>query len=145
MPMLATVKLGNPKNIEIAKLKLDQKVLGKTFKHDSRAVSGALEALAENWEVFAKVASVLIIEGKTVLDSFKITKDMVTWKTSKKVHEIQFTPSIIEPSFGMDQVLYSLLKQSFYQQESDEQQCDEVSSDKEVNTMVSHNNTNKAE
>jgi len=123
-PMLATVKLDTPQDVEVAKLKFDRKALGKTFKKDQRVVSGALEALAENWEDFAKVASDLETEGKTVVDGFEITKDMVTWKkTSKKVHEIKFTPSVIEPSFGMGRVLYSLLEHSFYQRESDEQRC----------------------
>eukprot|EP00957_Ditylum_brightwellii_P195077 14863619-Ditylum_brightwellii.AAC.1 len=53
-PMLATVKLDTPQDVEVAKLKFDRKALGKTFKKDQRVVSGALEALAENWEDFAK-------------------------------------------------------------------------------------------
>ena len=44
-------------------------------------------------------------------------------KKTKKVHEVKFTPSVIEPSFGMGRILYSLLEHSFYQRESDEQRC----------------------
>lgn len=123
-PMVATLKLDEAREIEVAKLKFDRKALGKTFKADQRVVSGALEALAENWADFEPIATALETEGKTTVDGFEITKDMVTWsKTTKKVHEIKFTPSVIEPSFGMGRILYSLLEHSFYQRDADEQRC----------------------
>jgi hypothetical protein len=37
------------------------------------------------------------------------------------VHETKFTPSVIEPSFGIGRVLYSLLEHSFGVREKDEQ------------------------
>ncbi len=35
--------------------------------------------------------------------------------------ETKFTPSVIEPSFGIGRILYSLLEHSFYQRDGDEQ------------------------
>mmetsp|Transcript_25603 Transcript_25603/g.56121 ORF Transcript_25603/g.56121 Transcript_25603/m.56121 type:complete len:251 (-) Transcript_25603:351-1103(-) len=94
------------------------------FKKDARAVSGALDALAESWNDFEPIAKALETDGKTVIDGFEITKDMVSWEqTTKKVHELKFTPSVIEPSFGMGRILYSLLEHSFYIRENDEQRC----------------------
>ena len=94
------------------------------FKGDARIVSGALEALAEDWTDFEPIATALETEGKATVDGFEITKDMMTWtKQSKKVHEVKFTPSVIEPSFGIGRILYSLLEHSFYIRESDEQRC----------------------
>ena len=123
-PMVATMKLDEPREVSVAKLKFDRKALGKTFKADQRVVSGALEALAEDWADFEPIATALETEGKTTVDGFEITKDMITWKkTSKKVHEIKFTPSVIEPSFGMGRILYSLLEHCFYQRDADEQRC----------------------
>mmetsp|Transcript_14514 Transcript_14514/g.21396 ORF Transcript_14514/g.21396 Transcript_14514/m.21396 type:complete len:720 (+) Transcript_14514:77-2236(+) len=123
-PMFATQKLDTPKDVEIAKLKFDRKLLGKTFKADQRVVANALEALAENWNDFEQVATELESKGETVVDGFTITKDMLTWtKATKKIHEIKFVPSVVEPSFGMGRILYSLLEHSFYQRESDEQRC----------------------
>jgi glycyl-tRNA synthetase len=47
---------------------------------------------------------------------------MLSWtKQTKTVREIKFTPSVIEPSFGMGRILYSLLEHSFYVRENDEQ------------------------
>ena len=152
-PMVATLKLDEAKEIEMAKLKFDRKALGKTFKADQRVVANALESLAENWADFEPVATALEKDGKTTIDGFEITKEMVTWKkTSKMVHEIKFTPSVIEPSFGMGRILYSLLEHCFYQRDADEQRCVmkfkpavapqkcavlPISSGGEVNTVVS--------
>ena len=120
-PMLATQRLDTPKEIEVAKLKFDRKTLGKVFRQDQRVVSGALEALAESWTTFEPIATALETDGKTDVDGFEVTKDMLTWtKTKKTVSEIKFTPSVIEPSFGMGRILYSLLEHSFYQREGDE-------------------------
>jgi glycyl-tRNA synthetase len=122
--MFATQKVDPPVEVEFAKLKFDRKLLGQAFKQDQRVVSGALEELAENWKNFAPIATALETEGKTVIDGFDITKEMLTWTKSKKmVHEIKYTPSVIEPSFGMGRILYSLLEHSFYQREGDEQRC----------------------
>jgi glycyl-tRNA synthetase len=123
-PMVATQRVDPPQEMEVAKLTFDRKALGKVFKNDQRAVSGALEALAEDWSTFEPVATALENEGKAMVDGFEVTKEMVSWaKTLKRVHEIKFTPSVIEPSFGMGRILYSLLEHSFYQREADEQRC----------------------
>ena len=121
-PMVATMRLDQPKEIEIAKLKYDRKMLGMAFKQDARTVSSALDALAEDWNDFEPIATALEKDGKATVDGFEVTKEMVSWtKTKKMVHEIKFTPSVIEPSFGMGRILYSLLEHSFYQRDMDEQ------------------------
>ena len=123
-PMLATQTLDKPIDKTFAKLKLNRKVLGQQFKANQRAVGGVLEALADDWTTFEPIATALETDGKTTVEGYEITKEMVTWtKTTKKVHEIKFTPSVIEPSFGMGRVLYSLLEHSFYQRDADEQRC----------------------
>ena len=123
-PMLATQTLDKPIDKTFAKLKLNRKVLGQQFKANQRVVGGVLEALADDWTTFEPIATALETDGKTTVEGYEITKEMVTWtKTTKKVHEIKFTPSVIEPSFGMGRVLYSLLEHSFYQRDADEQRC----------------------
>eukprot|EP00934_Nitzschia_sp_Nitz4_P002334 Nitzschia sp. Nitz4//scaffold81_size91200//78121//80580//NITZ4_005000-RA/size91200-augustus-gene-0.100-mRNA-1//-1//CDS//3329558752//2334//frame0 len=123
-PMVATQKFDEPKEMVVAKLKFDRKALGMAFKGDARVVSGALETLAENWDDFEPIATSLESTGKATVDGFEIVSGMVTWtKQTKKVHEVKFTPSVIEPSFGIGRILYSLLEHSFYVRESDEQRC----------------------
>jgi len=123
-PMVATMKYETPKEITVAKLKHNRKAMGMVFKKDARLVSGALDNLAGDWKDFEPIAKALEEDGKAMVDGFEVTKEMVSWdKTTKKVHEIKFTPSVIEPSFGMGRILYSLLEHSFYVRENDEQRC----------------------
>ena len=51
-----------------------------------------------------------------------MTKDLVTiTKTEKKITGKHITPGVIEPSFGIGRILYSILEQSYYERENDEQ------------------------
>jgi glycyl-tRNA synthetase len=53
-----------------------------------------------------------------------LTKDMVTVKTtSKTVYVEEITPSVIEPSFGIGRIMYSLLEHNFRMRDGDEQRC----------------------
>jgi len=123
-PCWQSKKFDTPQEIEMAKLKFNRKALGFVFKGDQRVVSGILDELAQDWTTFEPIANALDTEGKTIVDGYEITKEMIEWtKTKKKVHEIKFTPSVIEPSFGMGRVLYSLLEHSFYQRDTEDQRC----------------------
>lgn len=67
-------------------------------------VIAALEALSEKEEDLLAFQAKLEEEGKASLGEgagFEIIKGMCSWtKGSKKISEIKFTPSVIEPSFG---------------------------------------------
>ncbi len=55
-------------------------------------------------------------------DEFEVTPEMVSFeKTQKKVTGKHITPGVIEPSFGIGRILYSLLEHAYYERESDEQ------------------------
>ena len=59
-----------------------------------------------------------------MLEGCKIEKGMVSWtKVKKMVQEVKYMPSVIEPSFGIGRVLYSLMEHSFTQRKADENRC----------------------
>ncbi|CAM9565940.1 unnamed protein product [Ectocarpus sp. 12 AP-2014] len=122
--MLASCKLPEPKVVTEYKLQIDRKALGKTFKAEQKKVIAALEALSEKEEDLLAFQAKLEEEGKASLGEgagFEITKGMCSWtKGSKKISEIKFTPSVIEPSFGIGRILHSLLEHSFYVREAEE-------------------------
>lgn len=63
----------------------------------------ALEVLSENEEAVLAFEAKLEAQGAANLgeEEFEITKGMASWKKgSRKVVEIKYTPSVIEPSFG---------------------------------------------
>lgn len=51
-----------------------------------------------------------------------LTKEMVEVKSMKKtLHVEEITPSVIEPSFGIGRIMYSLFEHRFIVREDDEQ------------------------
>lgn len=114
--MMASCQLDEPKTVTEYKLQTDRKTLGTTFKAQQKKVMAALEALSENEEELLAFEEKLNTEGKAALgpEGFEMTKGMCSWvKGTKKISEIKFTPSVIEPSFGIGRILYSLLEHSF--------------------------------
>lgn len=66
-------------------------------------VIAALECLSEKEEELLPFEAKLEADGKASLgeEGFEITKGMCSWtKGTKKISEIKYTPSVIEPSFG---------------------------------------------
>ena len=45
---------------------------------------------------------------------------LVTWMRSNDVLVVEYTPNVIEPSFGIGRILYSLLEHSWWIREGDE-------------------------
>ena len=53
-------------------------------------------------------------EGKFVIEGFEITKDMVFIKIEKKkIHVEKFIPHVVEPSFGVDRLVYLTLEYAY--------------------------------
>ncbi|KAK6165517.1 hypothetical protein SNE40_022433 [Patella caerulea] len=99
-------------------------VLGKAFKKDAKLVAEYLNKL--------KTEDVLSIEKNlsenkestiTVNDKdYKLTPEMITVKRYQKtVHVEELTPSVIEPSFGIGRIMYSVFEHNFKIREGDEQ------------------------
>ncbi|KAG5177384.1 hypothetical protein JKP88DRAFT_269141 [Tribonema minus] len=100
----------------------DKKRMGTTFKANQKAVMAALDALADDHPALEAFEAKLDTDGSAELAGFTVDRAMIAWKkTEKMVQEEKFTPSVIEPSFGIGRVLYSLLEHSFYTREGDEQ------------------------
>jgi len=120
--LVGVTQLDKPVEVEIAKVKHNRKELGATFKGEQRAVANAIDKLAENWEDFEPWVKVVEESGSNDIQGFTVTKSMFTYeRKTKKVQERKFTPSVIEPSFGIGRILYSLLEHSFDVRTDDEQ------------------------
>ncbi|KAJ7631933.1 hypothetical protein DFH06DRAFT_1337453 [Mycena polygramma] len=114
--------LKEPKVEERVVAEWDKKSLGKAFKGEAGVVTGTVEALDEAGLVRLKGE---LEQGPTTIKSadgkeFKLEPGMVTierktFKTSIR----EFTPNVIEPSFGIGRILYCLLEHSFWSREQD--------------------------
>ncbi|KAK8394968.1 hypothetical protein O3P69_006031 [Scylla paramamosain] len=98
----------------------DKGIIGKTFKKDAKAVQEALTALTI--EQAEQMDKALTEQGEYELSGFKMTRAMVPSfkREQKKVFVEEIVPSVIEPSFGVGRVFYSLLEHSFRVREDDD-------------------------
>ncbi|KAL7114388.1 hypothetical protein ACP275_04G118300 [Erythranthe tilingii] len=117
--LVAHEKYAEP--IEVEKLVITpvKKELGLAFKGNQKMVVEALEAMEEKEAMEMKAA----LESKgeaefnvcTLEKVVTIKKNMVSIsKEMKKEHQRVFTPSVIEPSFGIGRIIYCLYEHSFY-------------------------------
>ncbi|XP_045120078.1 glycine--tRNA ligase-like isoform X2 [Portunus trituberculatus] len=98
----------------------DKGMIGKTFKKDAKAVQEALAALTIDQA--EQMDKALTEQGEYELSGFKITRAMIPSfkREQKKVFVEEIVPSVIEPSFGVGRVFYSLLEHSFRVREDDD-------------------------
>lgn len=102
---------------------VDMKWMGPKFKKDAKAVEAAIlatsqaerEVLASKKNSGDKVTVNVPNLGEVELDNSKITIE----KREKKTHIREYTPNVIEPSFGIGRILYSLIEHSYYSRPDD--------------------------
>ncbi|MBU4373336.1 MAG: glycine--tRNA ligase, partial [Euryarchaeota archaeon] len=107
------VPYDKPKKIERFSVKPNMGLLGPRFKGKASAVVNALKALKPE-EVSGEFIE-LTIDGEKI----KIEKDAVSFETvSEEVHGENIIPHVIEPSFGIDRIIYSILEHSYFEEET---------------------------
>ncbi|GAB0095348.1 Glycyl-tRNA synthetase [Sergentomyia squamirostris] len=124
--LAAEKRLPVPKTIDVTEAVPNRAAIGKSFKKDAKSIMDSLANLSlsdlqtlENCLNESGDYDLSLGEG-----SVKLTKDMVSVKTSSKtVHVEEIIPSVIEPSFGIGRIMYALLEQTFRMREGDEQRC----------------------
>ncbi|XP_052247605.1 glycine--tRNA ligase-like isoform X7 [Dreissena polymorpha] len=122
--LVAERKLAEPKNINVVECKVNKGVIGKVFKTEAKLISEHLSGLAsEEVDVIDKTLqgkgeAEISIKGQL----FTLKPDMLSVsRFEKTIHVEEFTPSVIEPSFGIGRVMYSLFEHNFKTREGDEQ------------------------
>ncbi|MDO9097639.1 MAG: glycine--tRNA ligase, partial [Candidatus Methanoperedens sp.] len=102
-----------PKKVEKFVVKPDMGVLGPMFKGKAGKVANALKALKSE-ELSGDVIEVTV-DGEKI----KINKDSVKFETvTEEIHGENIIPHVIEPSFGIDRIMYSLLEHSYFEEEA---------------------------
>ncbi|KAL6986859.1 glycine--tRNA ligase [Sarracenia purpurea var. burkii] len=119
VPLVAAEKFSEPREVEKLVITPVKKELGLAFKGNQKMVVEALEAMGEKeaMEMKATLESKGEVEFHvcTLGKGVTIKKSMVTIiKEKKKEHQRVFTPSVIEPSFGIGRIIYCLYEHSFY-------------------------------
>ncbi|KAL7937667.1 hypothetical protein V8C35DRAFT_293163 [Trichoderma chlorosporum] len=124
-PLVVRERLDEPKVIEEWQVDINKKKFGPLFKKDAKTVETALEATSQ--EQREKLAKELTETGKIVLDvegiadgKATIDKDSIAIEFRKRVENTrEYTPNVIEPSFGIGRILYSLIEHNYWTRASD--------------------------
>lgn len=117
--LVARERLAEPIRRRVRRIEVDRKLIGQAFKRDSAAVVAYFEGLSEEEAVKTVFpVTVPLPDGRSVSVSGDMAKLV---DVEEVVHVLEYIPSVIEPSFGIGRIIYSLLEHSFWCREGDEQ------------------------
>ena len=115
--LVAHDKLETPIELDVVEVIVDKSKFGKTFKKDAAGIIEALEQMSDIQKL--GIESQLANSGSAKVNvcsygELVFARDMLSLKQTRKViYEDVYTPSVIEPAFGMGRVLYCILEHSF--------------------------------
>jgi len=123
--LMVRQRLEKPITIEEWQIDLDKKKFGPHFKKDGKAVEAAVEALPQAKR--EALAQDLKLDGKITIDvenvgngKVEINKDLINIERRKRVENTrEFTPNVIEPSFGIGRILYALMEHNYWTRASE--------------------------
>ncbi|KAI1192863.1 glycyl-tRNA synthetase 1 [Nemania serpens] len=127
-PLVVKEPLREPVKVEGWEASLDKKLVGPRFKRDAKAVQASVEALDQ--PLLEKLAAELDSAGTVTVDtatpladgatSVQLSRDVLTIKKSTRLQTVrEYTPNVIEPSFGIGRILYCLLEQTYWHRPQD--------------------------
>ncbi|MCJ1371518.1 Glycine--tRNA ligase 1, mitochondrial [Loxospora ochrophaea] len=125
-PLCVRETRSEPLRVEEWQIDLDKKKFGPKFKKDGKAVEAAVDALSQ--DLREKLSLDLEKIGKIEVDvpsvgsgKVEITNDLIKIEKRTRVeHTREYTPNVIEPSFGIGRILYSLVEHVYWSREGDE-------------------------
>lgn len=124
-PLVVRERLEEPLVIEEWQVDIEKKKFGPLFKKDAKTVETALLATSQGER--EKLAKQLSDSGKISLEvagvgdgKVEVGSDTLKIEFRKRVENTrEFTPNVIEPSFGIGRILYSLIEHNFWTRGSD--------------------------
>jgi len=122
----AAIEYSEPRIVRELKAKVNKGKMGPKFRGDAPKVASYLSGLGEAEAM--SIEKALAETGKVTVNvpelstPAEITRDMVSYsiETESRTRE-KFIPAVIEPSFGVGRILYSLLEHAYYVRDGDDQ------------------------
>ena len=132
-PLQVRERREEPLRIEEWQVDIDRKKFGPRFRKDAKAVETAVEALSQ--DLREKLALELKEKGKVEVQvegveggKAEIGADLVTIERRTRVENVrEYTPNVIEPSFGIGRILYSLMEHVYWYREGAEERAVRIS------------------
>lgn len=117
--------LKEPQTVDVLELDWEKKKMGPAFKKDAKIVEESVEAFDQDRR--ACVQAELEKDGQSTIEAhngqkYTILKEhlQIIKKTVTRTVE-EYTPNVIEPSFGIGRILYALLEHVYWAREDDAQ------------------------
>ncbi|KAJ5931233.1 hypothetical protein N7516_005722 [Penicillium verrucosum] len=125
-PLVVRQARAEPLRIEEYQVNIEKKKFGPKFKKDAKTVEAAVEALSQ--ELREKLSLDLEKDGKIEVDvegvgsgKVEIEKDLIKIEKRTRVDNVrEYTPNVIEPSFGIGRIMYSIIEHSYWSRAGDE-------------------------
>ncbi|KAF8730053.1 hypothetical protein AX14_005747 [Amanita brunnescens Koide BX004] len=121
-PLVVRQALKEPIVTEKLVAEFNKKVLGQRFKGDAGVIQKVVDGMGEpellrmKGELSQGSTSIKTEEGK----QFHITPELISIEKKTFKQSIrEYTPNVIEPSFGLGRILYVLLEHSYWCREQD--------------------------
>jgi len=119
-PLVVRENLPEPRKFQEYQIDLNKKKLGPKFRKDAKAVETAVENLSQ--DLREKLSLQLKDSGKVTIDTpgigngkTELDKDLIGIEQREVIQHIrEYTPNVIEPSFGIGRILYHLLEHVFW-------------------------------
>ncbi|GAB1601045.1 glycine--tRNA ligase isoform X1 [Argonauta hians] len=122
--LVAEKRLTEPKTIDVVDCQPQKGVLGKIFRQNSKGICDHLISMTSadllNLDASLKEKGEVVVNVKN--EEYVLKPEMVNIKSYQKtVHVEEFVPSVIEPSFGIGRIMYSIFEHNFRVRDGDEQ------------------------
>ncbi|KAG9202607.1 Glycine--tRNA ligase 1, mitochondrial [Epicoccum nigrum] len=125
-PLVVREPRKEPLKVEEWVCDIEKKKFGPKFKKDGKTVENAIEALTQ--DLREKLSLDLEKEGKIVIDvpgvgdgKVEVPKELITIEKRTRVENVrEYTPNVIEPSFGIGRIVYALCEHTYWTREQDE-------------------------
>ncbi|KAF2463709.1 glycyl-tRNA synthetase-like protein [Lindgomyces ingoldianus] len=125
-PLMVREPRKEPLKIEEYQVDIDKKKFGPKFKKDGKTVEAALEALTQDMR--EKLSLDLEKEGKITVEvpgvgdgKVEVPKELITIEKRTRIENVrEYTPNVIEPSFGIGRIVYALCEHNYWTRAEDE-------------------------
>lgn len=126
--LIVQEKRPEPLKVQLWVASLDKKKLGPKFRKDANAVESAVASLDQatlhSFRLALDTEGTIEIPVPEISDGSgkaSISKELLSIDYTTKIENIrEYTPNVIEPSFGIGRILYSLLEHVYWHRPDDE-------------------------
>ena len=123
-PLVVRETRAEPLRVEEYQIDLEKRQLGPKFRKDAKAVEQAVDDLTQDMR--EKLSLDLSKTGKISINvaglgKTELGKDLIKIEKRTRVeHTREYTPNVIEPSFGIGRILYCLTEHVYWTRAGDE-------------------------